>query len=379
MKMNPMFRKYRSRMVRSGVLASVGYGLLFGACAEFAAALTCWLRDVRAVWLPLAVGFSVALAAGFVTYFVKYRPNEHRVAHRMDSMGLDERTVTMMQLEQDDSPIAGLQREDTVRRVSEVTKEQINRSFPLFVIRRGVLAVMIVSLLMAAGMTTVMGLTGAGIITPPDFVTPEEERKVYVNLAYGVQGGGDIEGDAEQSVRPGEDGTQVVAVAEDGWMFVRWSDGNREPARTDKAVTEDTELTAIFEEVPEDEDKDDNDGKPDSNEEGDYDKTLSDPTENEGNNGMGGSDGEGGEGDGNGDSADGSGQGDGGQQGEGKGNGRGDGAGGGWSDGNQIIDGKTDYRDVYDVYYDMAMEIVRNGGELPADLKEFIEKYYGSI
>ena len=58
---------------------------------------------------------------------------------------------------------------------------------------------------------------------------------------------------------------------------------------------------------------------------------------------------------------------------------RGDGAGGGWSDGNQIIDGKTDYRDVYDIYYDMAMEIVRNGGELPADLKAFIEKYYGSI
>ena len=47
--------------------------------------------------------------------------------------------------------------------------------------------------------------------------------------------------------------------------------------------------------------------------------------------------------------------------------------------GNQIIDGKTDYRDVYDIYYDMAMEIVRNGGELPADLKAFIEKYYGSI
>ncbi|UKI12991.1 MAG: hypothetical protein L6V84_01315 [Oscillospiraceae bacterium] len=66
-------------------------------------------------------------------------------------------------------------------------------------------------------------------------------------------------------------------------------------------------------------------------------------------------------------------------RGDGKGNGRGDGAGGGWSDGNQIIDGKTDYRDVYDIYYDMAMEIVRNGGELPADLKAFIEKYYGSI
>ena len=139
MNKNPMSKKFRSRMVRSGVLASAGYGLLFGACAEFVAALTCWLLDVRAVWLPLSVGLGVALVAGFVTFFVRFRPNDRRVAHRMDSMGLEERTVTMMELEKDDSPIAKLQREDTVKRVSEVTKEQINRSFPLFVIRRGVL------------------------------------------------------------------------------------------------------------------------------------------------------------------------------------------------------------------------------------------------
>ena len=34
---------------------------------------------------------------------------------------------------------------------------------------------------------------------------------------------------------------------------------------------------------------------------------------------------------------------------------------------------------MYDTYYDQAMEIIRNGGELPDYLKDFIEKYYGSI
>ena len=87
----------------------------------------------------------------------------------------------MMELEKDDSPIAKLQREDTVKRVSEVTKEQINRSFPLFVIRRGVFGCYDCVTSMAAGMTTVMGLTEAGVITPPDILTPEEERNVYVN------------------------------------------------------------------------------------------------------------------------------------------------------------------------------------------------------
>ena len=46
---------------------------------------------------------------------------------------------------------------------------------------------------------------------------------------------------------------------------------------------------------------------------------------------------------------------------------------------NLLIDGKIDYCDVYDNYYNKAMEIIRSGEELPEYLKEFIEKYYTSI
>ena len=44
-----------------------------------------------------------------------------------------------------------------------------------------------------------------------------------------------------------------------------------------------------------------------------------------------------------------------------------------------IIDGETDYRDVFDNYYNMAMELIESGSELPPELIEFIERYFGSL
>ena len=199
----------------------------------------------------------------------------------------------------------------------------------------------------------------------------------YFNVSYLVEGGGDIEGEPEQPVLAGGDASPVVAVAEDGWVFVKWSDGIEDPARTDLNITEDLTVTAIFEEIGEGGDGSGDDDST-SSDEGDHDKDAPDGNDQDSSS-IGGSNGDGGEGDGSGNKGDGSGTGDGGQQGDGKGNGRGDGAGGGASDSSSFKDGKTDYRDVYDIYYDQAMEILRNGGELPDYLKEFIEKYYGSI
>ena len=57
----------------------------------------------------------------------------------------------------------------------------------------------------------------------------------------------------------------------------------------------------------------------------------------------------------------------------------GDGSGGGWSDNNQVIDGETNYRDVLEQYYDLAMEYINSGEEIPPEIKEFIENYFNSL
>ncbi|MBR7140503.1 MAG: hypothetical protein IKD03_00020 [Clostridia bacterium] len=44
-----------------------------------------------------------------------------------------------------------------------------------------------------------------------------------------------------------------------------------------------------------------------------------------------------------------------------------------------IIDGETYYHEKIDEYYEKAMEIIAAGGEIPEELRAFIEKYYDSI
>ncbi len=372
-----MMKKYRAKLVREGIVSSLAFGLMFGAAADFLAALVAWIFAFSGVWLPLCVGGAVFAVSAVLLYILKFRPTEREVALRMDRMGLEERTVTMLELSGEDSYIAKRQREDAREKAAAVTPAQVKANFPLYALRRGATVLLAVAVFCGAGMTTVMALTGAGVIPSPDILPSGDAADRYFNVSYLVEGGGDIEGEPEQPVLAGGDASPVVAVAEDGWVFVKWSDGIEDPARTDLNITEDLTVTAIFEEIGEGGDGSGDDDST-SSDEGDHDKDAPDGNDQDSSS-IGGSNGDGGEGDGSGNKGDGSGTGDGGQQGDGKGNGRGDGAGGGASDSSSFKDGKTDYRDVYDIYYDQAMEILRNGGELPDYLKEFIEKYYGSI
>lgn len=75
-----------------------------------------------------------------------------------------------------------------------------------------------------------------------------EPTKEYT-VMYQANEGGTINGAAEQSVKEGEAGTEVVAVPGTGYKFVEWSDGKTETTRQDKNVTENITVTAIFEKL----------------------------------------------------------------------------------------------------------------------------------
>ena len=375
-----IFKTYYRRMMRESILTAAGYGLMIGAYASFAVGLGCWLLNFLKIWPSIVVGLGVWFISAVLLFALKLRPTEEKVAKRIDSMNLEERTVTMLSLEHDDSYIALKQREDTREKVGAVTKEQICSSFPWLRFKKWAAIALCLSLIMGSGMITVVGLTDSGVLPTPDILPGSDRRDSFFTVSYLTEGDGDIEGESDQTVSAGGDATTVVAVAADGWVFVKWSDGVKDPARTDCTLSEDLEVTAVFAEINEDSAGDDDDNSGNKDDSSSADKEIPDENKTDGASSEGSSDGEGGEGDGNGDPKPGSGSGNGGQQGEGNGEGRGDGAGGGWSgDNNNVLDNKTDYRDVYESYYDQAMEIIRNGEELPDYLKDFIEKYYGSI
>ena len=85
----------------------------------------------------------------------------------------------------------------------------------------------------------------ARAVTADRNVTAQFEVNQYT-LTYEPGEHGTIEGELQQAVKHGEEGGQVVAVAEQGYHFVRWSDGLETPQRIDSQPAGDLVARAIF-------------------------------------------------------------------------------------------------------------------------------------
>ena len=72
------------------------------------------------------------------------------------------------------------------------------------------------------------------------------EQQVRYTLIYSAEANGSITGKALQRIPPGEDGSEVIAVADAGYHFETWSDGVTSVERTDRNVQADLEVTAGF-------------------------------------------------------------------------------------------------------------------------------------
>lgn len=68
----------------------------------------------------------------------------------------------------------------------------------------------------------------------------KEIEKPKYTLTYQVDMGGRLEGEVFQTVTEGEMGSAVTAVADEGYVFISWSDGKTEPTRTDVALQDET-------------------------------------------------------------------------------------------------------------------------------------------
>ncbi len=86
-------------------------------------------------------------------------------------------------------------------------------------------------------------------VTADISVTAEFAELEYYTLTYTASAGGRIEGETEQTVAEKTNGTTITAVADDGYKFVKWTDGLTEATRQDKSVSADISVTAEFAEL----------------------------------------------------------------------------------------------------------------------------------
>lgn len=325
---NEILKKYRKSLAKEGFIKALIWGCIIGFSAMTVLAVLFYCIGAPLVWLAPVIGIALILAGTAVLYFAKYRPTLKQVAERTDMLGLKERVITMVEMEGDTSYMAVRQREDTAVQLQKFS----NRKLKLQIMLVPLIIACLLALL-GISSTTVSAMSVSGAVPGIDELLPDSsEETSLVQVMYMEEDGGHIEGEPVQIVSAGGDCTEVVAVADDGYVFDIWSDGVTTPERTDKNVVQSMTVFALFIELGDDtagEEMDD-----DIDIDRDFDSEEQMPAS---------------------------------------------GAGGKYEEHNQVIDGETYYRDVYQEYYEQAMQILSAGGVVPEYIRIIIQNYFDAI
>lgn len=279
-----VLKKYYNRIVREGVIKALMCGLIIGFSLLCIFATVSWFDEGSNLFLWIGLGVFVASTAiaTVLFYFFKFRASVKSTAQRLDALGLEERLLTMVELEGDDSFMARKQRED-----SHKVLETVNTKLLKFAVTASVCVGIGVSCVFGLGMTTVSAFSP---VSGQEFFgkVAQEIKPTYYRVDYNyensLKGKGKVlteetlkkieavlkepleeidvmeilseileHSDVSQRLLAGTDAQPVVAVPNTGWRFDSWSDGVKTPYRWDKEVSGNILVYAIFKEAGEDE------------------------------------------------------------------------------------------------------------------------------
>lgn len=332
-----LLKKYYSRVRKEGYLKSALYGMLVGFIALVIASALFWAFGWSQVWICAIVWVISSAVGAYAFYQFKFKINSKKVASKIDALGLEERIITMVGLEGDDSYIAVRQRQD-----AKEALEKIEPSVIPVKISRPFIYKFALALVGTLACVSVAVLSSVGVI-PSLKQLIEKDQIEQQNRTYSVvyeikEGDGKILGNAEQEVEYGKDATPVAAVAGDGWVFVRWSDNLDNAYRQDGNITRNVVIYALFETIDTGRVGELGDELPDDAPTIEESGTSNDTSNDE----------------------------------------YGDEVNGKFEEVNQVIDGKTYYGNVYEESYKDAMEQL-NGNDYSDDEKQMGSGYFDSI
>lgn len=353
MKNVELFKKHYKRLARESLIKSILFGCLIGSFALFSSAFIFWLADFSFFWIAIIVSIVITFTISFVSYYRLFKPTEKQLAIRLDELGLEERMLTMEELKNDNSYMAKVQREDTIRHLEAIKPNLIK-----LIINIPLIVSVAVFGLLGIGMTSVSALAANDVISSGKNLVDNHITKFY-DVTYEIEGDGEIFGDMIQRVENGADTTSVEAIANDGHVFIGWYialDGKSvyngailvsdKPICTITKVTENITIFAVFQELREGEDN--GDGEEGEGEPGDQ----GDPGEPGSSNNKG---------ENNGDSP---------NQGSSSGD---------YNNNDYIIDGKTDYNDYIGDASQNATEGAKGDSNLSGKGQDAIGGYFGNI
>lgn len=343
-----LLKNYKSRLAKEGWLKAALCGMSVGFGADILCATAFWVFGIKLFWICILVFAAVTAIATPLFYFCRFKNSRRQVASRVDMLGLEERILTMTQFENDDSYIARRQREDAINALKSV-----NSSFIKIAVSASMVVACCVTLVLGVGATTVSAVADKSLM---DLIREKQEGKDAIentfHLTYGVKDsvGGRVDGELEQTVKGGEAGKTVQAVADDGYVFVGWTDGYVDATRTDADVKKDLTVNAVFVEIEDNEEDDETVEEKGEGEQGNGSNSDGQPQPGDPSDGSDSSDE------------------------------AGDGAGAGAdAASNQVIDGSTYYGDEYSGSLSDAQDSMNSDSNLSGDEKGVIGDYFHNI
>lgn len=195
--------------------------------------------------ISIILGLTVTVTA--ILYFTVFRPTQKVLAKRLDALGLDERIITMQELNNDNSFMAKKQREDALHALSKINVKMLKIAVSIPLIICCCVAVMATS-----GMSAVLALSANGVVkTGEEVIKQIEDAQVpEYEVEYDVYGDGEIIGEIFQVVKEGQSTESVYAEAFDNWFFIGWIDLDAELSPFEaEAVLEHLELVESLKEA----------------------------------------------------------------------------------------------------------------------------------
>ena len=375
-------KKYYAQLVKEAWINAILASLIVGLSVLLASALVFWAFGLKYAWIALIIAGVAIGGSAPLFYFKKYRPSKKQVAKRVDELGLEERLLTMAELEGDNSYMAMRQREDAKKAIASIQSQnlKIAASIPLIIVSCVLLPCSFA--MSAVAIASASGKLSSGKDILDDITEPEP---VFYTVEFVEEGGGILDGEElMQLVEEGGTIKPVFAIPDDECYLVEWTwtigTETYSLTETDEffvdglKVYQDMTITAVFAEIGEPGEGGDGEGGEGEGSQGEQKEADSDEGEPQ-------------EGEGEGEEKEGDGEE--GEEGENEENkdgetppqdGAGDGIGGIPQDRDKVVDGETDYGgEIYKDAVEEAEEEIESNDEIPDGDKDIIRDYLDNI
>lgn len=271
-------KQFEGKVKKEALLNSFLYSLFISFCISFILSFIFWICLPEYFWISIIVLIILLSILPPLVYNIKYKVKDLMVAERLDStLNADARCITALQYKEKEEFIYKAQRKETKSFL-------VSKQMPAFkyLISAQLIIILITSFILFAGMTSVSAITAAGYMKSGNEIINNITKEnlpvyeiTYKTCYFGMSTSGnsfffeqdenklcgEIIGSTEQIVMEGDSTEEVMAVAYDGYMFYKWSDGSQDPVRADYKIAGTQTFTAFFVKVDEDGDSDRN-GKP---------------------------------------------------------------------------------------------------------------------